>query len=513
VLPDDLKSLAAPVLAHRIVPASPVEALTRAQRRRAGAGGHHRPAPRAGMTPAPGGPPNKESPQPPTREGGGSSGDAAGRRRRRRRGHQPLLPDVRDDGLPGRGRHRLSELGLAGLRVRRVLPPAIHAGTPYLMGIALENRKRRLPSFSIEVEDLIDGVRSRSAATSSSCPRGGCRRRRTATRWHGADATACRVSGWRTKFPFGLVPRVRAVADVDELYVYPALIPAPEALLRGLPAYPAPGRSAAPSRQGEFHGLRAFRPGDDPRDIHWRSSARRGIPLLREKEDEETREATVILDNAADAADDPAAFERAVSEAAGICVELAHRGFSVGLAVRGGEVRAAVGAAQAERILRALAVIAPDAGALPRDPHRHGRSHPPRRAPRAGDHGGHQLHDPAAGMRFASAHKLVTYLLVLSALAAVASTRVVAPASALLFLAACALSFMVEGETGSPPRWIAPRCWRAWPPSRCSPPSAGACGAAFPIPTSRPPSIWCWPCSPTSCSSGASIATTSRSRR
>ena len=48
-------------------------------------------------------------------------------------------------------------------------------------------------------------------------------------------------------------------------------------------------------------------------------------------------------------------------------------------------------------------------------------------------------------MRFAAAHKLVTYLLVLSALAAVASTRVVAPASALLFLAACALSFMVEG--------------------------------------------------------------------
>ena len=47
-------------------------------------------------------------------------------------------------------------------------------------------------------------------------------------------------------------------------------------------------------------------------------------------------------------------------------------------------------------------------------------------------------------MRFAAAHKLVTYLLVLSALAAVASTRVLAPASALLFLAACALSFPVE---------------------------------------------------------------------
>ena len=35
-------------------------------------------------------------------------------------------------------------------------------------------------------------------------------------------------------------------------------------------------------------------------------------------------------------------------------------------------------------------------------------------------------------MRFASAHKLVTYLLVLSALFAAASTRVIAPASELL---------------------------------------------------------------------------------
>src|SRR4051794_10784989 len=259
----------------------------------------------------------------------------------------------------------LSELGLSGLRVRRVLPPAIHAGTPYLMGIALENRKRRLPSFSIEVEDLIDGRPIEKRCYFLKLPAG--RLQETAYRNTMARRGRYRLSGFRlaTKFPFGLIPRTRAVADADELYVYPALIPPPEALLRGLPAYPAAGRSFAPSRQGEFRGLRVYRHGDDPRDIHWRSTARRGIPLVREKEDEDAREATVILDNDPRAAADSAAFERAVSEAAGVCVELAQRGFSVGLAVRGGEVRAGVGAAQAERILRALAVIAPEAGPLP----------------------------------------------------------------------------------------------------------------------------------------------------
>src|SRR4029078_10550865 len=107
------------------------------------------------------------------------------------------------------------------------------------------------------------------------------------------------LSGFRlaTKFPFGLLPRTRSVEDADELYVYPALIPASDSLLRGLPAFPAPGRSFAPSRQGEFRGLRAYRPGDDPRDIHWRSSARRGIPPVPEKEDEERREAAGSVDD------------------------------------------------------------------------------------------------------------------------------------------------------------------------------------------------------------------------
>jgi uncharacterized protein (DUF58 family) len=259
----------------------------------------------------------------------------------------------------------LGGLGLSGLRVRRVMPPTVFAGTPYLMGIALENQKRRLPSFSIEVEDLVDGWPIDKRCYFLKLPAG--RTQETAYRHTPMKRGHHHLSGFRlaTKFPFGLIQRTRLVADGDDLLVYPALAKPPTALLRGLPMRPAPGRDLGRSRQGEFAGLRAFRPGDDPRDIHWRTSARRGVLLLREHEDDEAREATVVFDNGADEPGDEAAFERAVSEAAGICVDLIQRGLSVGLATRGGVVPADVGPAQADRLLRALALVAPVAGVTP----------------------------------------------------------------------------------------------------------------------------------------------------
>jgi hypothetical protein len=50
----------------------------------------------------------------------------------------------------------LAEASLRGVVPRRQPPSRLHAGAPFLMGIALRNDKQRLPSFSIEVEDLCD---------------------------------------------------------------------------------------------------------------------------------------------------------------------------------------------------------------------------------------------------------------------------------------------------------------------------------------------------------------------
>src|SRR4029079_11224907 len=155
----------------------------------------------------------------------------------------------------------ISELGLAGLRVRRVLPPAIHAGTPYLMGITLTNRKRRLPSFSIEVEDLVGGRPIEKRCYFLKLPAG--RTQETAYRHVLPRRGRHRLSGLRvsTKFPFGLIQKSRDVAEPVDLVIYPALVPISPALLRGLPAILGQGRQKSRSRHGDFFGLRDFRPG------------------------------------------------------------------------------------------------------------------------------------------------------------------------------------------------------------------------------------------------------------
>ena len=144
----------------------------------------------------------------------------------------------------------LSELGLSGLRVRRVLPTAVHAGTPYLMGISLENRKRRVPSFSIEVEDLVDGEPIDKRCYFLKLP--SLRTQETAYRHTPPRRGRHRLTGFRlvTKFPFGLIQRAREIADPAELLVYPALILPPVSLVRASPPVPARGATAGAAARG-----------------------------------------------------------------------------------------------------------------------------------------------------------------------------------------------------------------------------------------------------------------------
>ena len=110
--------------------------------------------------------------------------------------------------------------------------------------------------------------------------------------------------------------------------------------------------------QADFHGLRPFRPGDSPRWIHWRTSARRSEVMVREMEDVPGDDLVLVLD-----ADAPAGelFEEAVALTASIVWEWCRR--------RGDRLIVAVGdevydgmtdPEHARRLLELLAVVEPN---------------------------------------------------------------------------------------------------------------------------------------------------------
>ncbi|MFM1871894.1 MAG: hypothetical protein RL398_1316 [Planctomycetota bacterium] len=126
-------------------------------------------------------------------------------------------------------------------------------------------------------------------------------------------------------FPFGLFRCVRRIPASFELVTYPEPRGEMQSLLRagddGDELGVGERRSCMPA------GLRAHRPGDELRDVHWRATARRGTPVVREWEPEGGDALDVVVDRRVEAA----ALERALGEAATVVLAAAAEGRPVTL--------------------------------------------------------------------------------------------------------------------------------------------------------------------------------------
>src|SRR5207247_6263942 len=111
------------------------------------------------------------------------------------------------------------------------------------------------------------------------------------------------------------------------------------------------GGGAAP-RRGRGHGLhnlREYRFGDDPRLIHWRSSAKSPSLMVRELEADSALDTRLVLEGTG--ASDSARLERALAEAASLAVHLLRRGRSGPLVRQGVHVPAGGGPGPPRRLL------------------------------------------------------------------------------------------------------------------------------------------------------------------
>lgn len=272
----------------------------------------------------------------------------------------------------------LSEQSIQRLEIERRLPRGVTAGKPFRIGYRVRNHKRRMSSHAVEFREAqlrqaagrTPALQARSAWLASLGP---------------GEATTVRseyVIARRgvypleeltlsTGFPFGLFWKERDIPMPAALVVWPrsdrpvreARTPGRERRRSGEVAGGAAGQ------RGEFRNLRDYRPGDDPRDVHWRSSARLGVPLVREYERERAETLWICLDQSRGRAQDAEAEEEMVEVAASLARTAIERGRPVGLATSDALVDEGTGPAQLERILDALAraTFRPDAPA-PRPP-------------------------------------------------------------------------------------------------------------------------------------------------
>ncbi|HEY3203000.1 MAG TPA: DUF58 domain-containing protein [Thermoanaerobaculia bacterium] len=169
-------------------------------------------------------------------------------------------------------------------------------------------------------------------------------------------------AGLLSRFPLGLFRKYRRATLSREIVVYPIpeMSPVPE-----IPPEDARGGRPHPRQRGggpDIRTLREFLPGDDPRDLHWKQSARMRRWIVREREAERDRVLFLAVENALASVTDPAAlerFERAIARCAGEALLLLSRGAEVGFHARGVKVAARSGRSQRIRILEALARLEP----------------------------------------------------------------------------------------------------------------------------------------------------------
>ena len=259
----------------------------------------------------------------------------------------------------------LSTLGVSGLlsrnnvRALRVVlapPGELFAETPAAFEVTIENLGRRLPRWMLV---LSLGTEISSTALFPYVP---ARGRRSAT----LQITPPRRGRYKistahlgTLFPLGFFRKGSRQTIARELLVFPRLAKGDQVTIE-TSAQLGPRPSRRPGLGHDLHSLRLLRPGDDPRRIHWKQTARTGEMIYMEREAEQQRRVSIVLDNALDLSDGSRAhdlLEERISEAASAAVEYLKMGFEVELVSRTAQVPFGGGRRQRRVLLEALALL------------------------------------------------------------------------------------------------------------------------------------------------------------
>lgn len=265
---------------------------------------------------------------------------------------------------------------MMSVRAERHVPHHAAAGSPAAFRYIVSNRSRWMPLFALRVEEVTWSRerKARSWERLLAAPRGYVAyvpprgtveivAGTTPVRRGEARLTALRVS---SAFPFGLVRKSCTFEQHAALVIHPRVLRLRPDVTSNLVSRADIGKTASSlrGRGDEFYGLRDYTPGDSPRLIAWRSSARLGSLVVRENTAPAAGQVWILLNLTGPAAavgegDADERRERAITLAASLIHHAASAGMEPGLALldRGMVMAPEAGARHTLALMNALAML------------------------------------------------------------------------------------------------------------------------------------------------------------
>ena len=257
----------------------------------------------------------------------------------------------------------LSEWGIKGLEINRTFPRYIFARTPCSILLKVTNKKKHLPSFSLEFEEQVNGDSKKGLAYLF---RVGPKKTHTQIyrfSFPHRGLYQLHEPHLLTRFPFGFFIKGARFKESREVLVYPHVTPWNKLIPDiahgegGVISKPHKGRGE------DIFAIREYLPGDTSRDIHWRSTAKHSQAMVKEYEMPGIKKVHIVLDTSMTRKITPSelnSFEERVSKAASLAYHLLkQQDCFVGLSVGNEFIPPRKGDSHLHRMLRALALVAP----------------------------------------------------------------------------------------------------------------------------------------------------------
>ncbi|NLT53883.1 MAG: DUF58 domain-containing protein [Actinomycetales bacterium] len=226
----------------------------------------------------------------------------------------------------------MTSRGFAASVTRSVYPEHVARDEAALARLVIKNgRRHRMAGFVARdpvgdrhVDVAVQGLRAGSTVTRTYALPTGRRGRLTV-----GPLTLIRQD------PLGLALKRATAGETATLWVHPRVHPARPLPVGRARNYAGIAVDGPPRGSMDFRSLREYVVGDEPRHLHWKSTARTGQLMVREFLDPQQPRLVVLLDTRAEALD-PRAFEEAVEVAASLVRASTDHGHPTRLRTTGG---------------------------------------------------------------------------------------------------------------------------------------------------------------------------------